>query len=314
MTTPQTSQETNGPVVVGVDGSATSLGALRYAVDEARRSGALLQLVHVVPDYVPVPPAVAINPADLTEAGTAVLASAEQQLREIDPDLPYEGWLRHGTRAVQLAAAAEGAAMLVVGRDERPLVSRLLRGDTATAVAARAGVPVVEVPADWRPRLDDGIRTVLVGVKSFDRTAALLDDAFRVASQVHGRVEILHAWRLPSGYDDIIASRAVAQDWERQVREEFAPQLDLWHDLYPDVPVDVHLVHDYAGPALVHAAEHADVVVIARRAHGVPAATHLGATARAVLRSASCPVRVVPPEPAPEHHGLVVAAESGGQR
>ena len=40
MTTPQTSQETNGPVVVGVDGSATSLGALRYAVDEAHRAGA----------------------------------------------------------------------------------------------------------------------------------------------------------------------------------------------------------------------------------------------------------------------------------
>jgi nucleotide-binding universal stress UspA family protein len=48
--------------------------------------------------------------------------------------------------------------------------------------------------------------------------------------------------------------------------------------------------------ALVAAAEEAALVVIGRRRHGVPAALHLGGTARAVLRSASCPVRVVPPD------------------
>ncbi|WP_197025265.1 hypothetical protein [Nocardioides sp. URHA0032] len=40
-----------------------------------------------------------------------------------------------------------------------------------------------------------------------------------------------------------------------------------------------------------------NVVVIARRTRGVPAATHLGGTARAVLRSAHSPVRIVAPAP-----------------
>ena len=41
---------TTRPVVVGVDGRPGSAGALRYAVTEARRRRAPLQLVHVVPD------------------------------------------------------------------------------------------------------------------------------------------------------------------------------------------------------------------------------------------------------------------------
>ena len=47
---------TTRPVVVGVDGRPGSAGALRYAVTEARRRGAPLKLVHVVPDNYSVGP------------------------------------------------------------------------------------------------------------------------------------------------------------------------------------------------------------------------------------------------------------------
>ena len=43
-----------GPVIVGVDGSAASRRALRYAAAEAQRRGADLDVVHVVPDETSV--------------------------------------------------------------------------------------------------------------------------------------------------------------------------------------------------------------------------------------------------------------------
>ena len=117
------------PIVIGVDGSAAVAGVVRYGVEEARRVGAPIKLIHVVPDYVPVSPMVPLTPVDLVETGTALLAAAEQQVRELAPDLHVEAWLHHGTRPVQLVQAAEGARFLAVGRDDRPLMERLLRGD-----------------------------------------------------------------------------------------------------------------------------------------------------------------------------------------
>ena len=84
-----------------------------------------------------------------------------------------------------------------------------------------------------------------------------------------------------------------------------------WRAVYPDVDATIRVVHDRPGHALVEASAAADLLVLVRRAHGVPSATHLGGTARGVLRHAECPVMVVPPTKAPELPSLVL--ESDGQ-
>lgn len=292
------------PVVIGVDGTDANAGALRYGVEEARRTGAIVKLIHVVPDYVPISPMMPLTPSELTETGAAVLTHAEAQVRELAPDLAVEGWLHHGTRPVQLANAAEDAQLVVVGRDNRPLLERLLRGDTAAGVAARASVPMVLVPADWTPAPSRGV--VLVGVKSPSHSTALLGDAMALAADRGAKLVVLHAWKLPSGYDDIIESRVAADDWRRQSLDEMEALLAEWRTTFPEVEVEVRVVHDHPSFALVEASREADVVVLVRRARGVPAATHLGGTARAVLRSAHCPVRVVPPNAIGPMPGLVL--------
>ncbi len=294
------------PVVIGVDGTDANAGALRYGVEEARRTGALVKLIHVVPDYVPISPMMPLTPSELTETGTAVLMHAEAQVRELAPDLVVEGWLHHGTRPVQLANAADDAQVVVVGRDNRPLLERLLRGDTAAGVAARASVPMVLVPADWTPGPGPGRGVVLVGVKSPSHSTALLGDAMALAADRGAKLVVVHAWKLPSGYDDIIESRVAADDWRRQSIEEMEALLKDWRVSFPGVEVEVRVVHDHPSFALVEGSAEADVVVLVRRAHGVPAATHLGGTARAVLRSAHCPVRVVPPDAVGPVPGLVL--------
>lgn len=264
-------------VVVGVDGSEENLGALRYAVAQARATGARLKLVHVVPDHLPVPAMVPVTQQELDDMGYQFLRVAEDAVRALDPDLPFEGWLHHGTRPVELARGAEGARELVVGRDARPLLERLVRGDTATGVAARAAVPVVEVPADWTPRPAGADRVVVAALKLPSHSSVLLSDAFGVARRQHATLVVLHATKAEP--------RAATLEIEATLRD--------WRVRYPDVKVEVRVVPEHPSDAVVGASRDADLVIVGRRGRGVPASVHLGTTARAVLRAAHSPVRVL---------------------
>lgn len=290
-------------VVVGVDGSADNLGAVRYAAAQAAARDAVLRLVHVVPDFLPVSPMFPVTPYELTETGTSILQESAARVRASDPAVPVEARLCHGTRSVRLAEAAERAELLVVGRDARPLSHRLLRGDLSTGVAARARVPVVVVPATWQPERRG---VVLVGVKAPKHATELLGAAFAAASRAGARLVVIHAWKLPSAYDDIIEARVDTDSWLSEATLEMEALLRDWRVAYPDVEVEIRIAHDHAGHALVEASREADLLVIVRREHGVPAALHLGSTARTVLHAAHCPVQVVVPTDTSVAPSLVV--------
>lgn len=298
--------EMNAPfpgVVIGVDGSPGSSAAIRAGVGEAQRLGLPVRLVHVVPDYLPMSPLVPLASAGLTEAGSEILARAADEAVELGPDLAMDVELRHGARAMQLADSAAGARELYVGNDDRTTIDRLFRGNTSTAVAARARCPVVVVPAGTHVASRG---TVLVGVKGPKHAAELLCAAFVAAASRGDKLVVFHAWKLPSGYDDIIASRVAVEEWAKSSTAEMEVLLTDWRASYPEVEVQIRIAHADATRALVSASAEADLLVIVRRAHGVPAAVHLGAVARSVLRSSHCPVLVVPPDGVISTPGLVL--------
>jgi len=284
-------------IVVGIDGTPASLTALDYAVHEGRRIGAHLRLVHVVPSLsVMVPaPMMVFPPSDLEQRAHAILDRATRRAREAASGLFVEAELAHGPRARALVEAAKDARMLVVGRDSRSTLDRLLLGDTMAGVAARAECPVVSVPASWNPDASTGL--VVVGLKSLDHADRLLTDAFATAAGLGARLQVVHAWRLPSAYDDIIVHRVGEPTWNDRDTRELGRVLEPFEAAYPEVRVTSKVTHDYAAHALEIAAKHADLVILARRIIGIPPVTHLGGTARHVLRTAPCPVRVVPPGP-----------------
>ena len=288
--------EPRSPVVVGVDGSTGSLAAIHFGVAEARRLGSGLKLVHVVPSYSATPPApmMVLPPTDLAEVGQSILDKATSHAGAVAPDLTIESELRRGKRYHELSKASATSPLLVVGRDSRPTLDRLLFGKTATGVACRASCPVVSVPPEWDPRERHGV--IVVGVKSPSHAQELMADAFGIASDQSARLVMLHAWKLPSGYDDIVADRVSKHEWNERATDELERIVAPWREAYPGVEVEMTVEHDYAGHALERASQHADLLILVRRAHGVAAAMHLGETARAAMRTASCPVRVVPAE------------------
>lgn len=282
----------NRGVVVGVDGSAASVNALRYAHAEAARHGDRVDVIHVVPDYVPIAGMYPVSPDDLMAAGRSALRSTLDQLGPVAPGVVMTPHLQRGSVVTLLAAAGNDAREIVVGSDRRPVAMRLLTGNVSTGVAARSSVPVVSVPDTWSAERSTGV--VLVGVKHTDRAGTLIAEAFAVAQDRGCRLRVLHAWRLPSGYDDIIADRVAFEDWQQRARRELDRLTAPWQRTHPDVEVELVTVHDQSAHALVDASADADELVVVRRAHGIPAAAHLGSTARTVLLYAHCPVRVIP--------------------
>lgn len=139
-----------GRVVVGVDGSDHGARALRWAIDEARRRGASLQMVHAW-QY----PYIGVDIGGFT-ARLSVLEAAEKAARQILDDAAtsasnagvddVERSLVSGPAAGALLDAAKGAELLVVGSRGRGGFAGLLLGSISQQVAHHAPCPVVIVP------------------------------------------------------------------------------------------------------------------------------------------------------------------------
>jgi nucleotide-binding universal stress UspA family protein len=254
-----------------------------------------------MPIAVPAAPYRPVEPLNLLPQARRVLECAAQDVAALDPGLPVTTVLDHGARVAGIVAATSDAALLVVGRETRHGLERLLTGATTAGIAARAKCPVVVVARDWRPHTDDskGPRGV-VGVRSATHAAEVLESAFAWASDVGGSIELVHVWYLPEPYVDRAQFLDHADEWQARGHAILEEAVSPWHDKYPEVPVQTRVWHGHPASILAHAAEDADLLFV-RRAHERRPFEHLGSTVRALLLASNTPVVVVPTRtPAPE--------------
>jgi nucleotide-binding universal stress UspA family protein len=183
----------------------------------------------------------------------------------------------------------------VLGHRSRSLAGRVLTHSTTTGVAARSHCPVVSVPDGYVAGEERG--RVVVGIDQSEASHEALDVAFGEARRRKATLVALHAWRLPTAYDDIDYSRVAVDEWMSTAGEEIDKTLAPFREVYPDVEVEVDLRHEYAGSALLDATEDADLIVVGRRGHGAPLGIYLGSLARLLIREAKCPVEVTPQHP-----------------
>jgi len=288
-------------VVVAVDGTRRSAGAVRYAVHEARLLGCAVRLVHVMPATLPEGgfwPASVQDVEDVRGSGERVLERAVSEARSDAPDVRFESLLGRGPRAVELAGAAAEGDLMVLGRETRKGRERLLAGATTAGAVARAVAPVVVVPADWR---ESERGRIVVGIKSVARDGELLAHAYSTASARHAALRLLHAVGAPeamAGSGVVDAGAAVGSG--RRALETAARD---WLDAYPDVDVETIAVEGRPADVLIDASDDADLLMLARPPRDLRRPVRLGRTPRAVLGVSDTPVKVVPlgrePTPAP---------------
>jgi nucleotide-binding universal stress UspA family protein len=289
-------KETNLPVVVGVDGSEQSDRAVHYAVAEARRRGTGVTLVHAVHETAPMAAMLPLYSVEaFAEVGRRLVDDAERLVLDLDPGMEVGTSVKGGSRVGVLVDAAAHASVVVLGHRSRSLAGRVLTHSTSSGVAARAHCPVVSVPDTWAPGGDLG--RVVVGIDETSASHDALDHAFLEARRRKATLVVLHAWRLPTAYDDISYSRLAVDEWMGEATAEIEKTLAPFREVYPDVQVEIALRHEYAGPALVAATEEVDLVVVGRRGHGAPLGIYLGSLARLLIREGKCPVEVVPQHP-----------------
>jgi len=151
---------TNEQIVVGVDGSAQSAKALRWALREAKDHGGSVRVVHAweVPaaDVIPNTVGVAIAPvypvpyeelhAEFEHRERALLdAEVDAAAGEVDGSVPVTRELVEDQPAAALTEAAKDADLVVVGTRGLGGFKELLLGSVSHQVVLHAPCPVVVI-------------------------------------------------------------------------------------------------------------------------------------------------------------------------
>jgi nucleotide-binding universal stress UspA family protein len=142
-----------GSVIVGVDGSANSIAALRWAAHYAQSTDGIVHAVYVwsypITAIAPAPIGGAAVPADLmtdaaSEALTGFIADAD-----LSDDVHVVHVVREGSTSKVLLEVAKDsdADILVVGARGHGGFAGLLLGSVANAVINHAPCPVAVIPA-----------------------------------------------------------------------------------------------------------------------------------------------------------------------
>ena len=135
-------------------------------------------------------------------------------------------------------------------------------------------------------------KRLLVPVDFSDDSAAALDSAAELASDLGAQVHLLHACAVSTS-----AGGGVPVDLEQRVREASGARLEEWRQRLVDrgVEAEAHLRTGDPSQAIRELADEidADLIVIGRRGQSRLLDVMLGSVAERTLRTAPCPVLAV---------------------
>lgn len=285
------------PVVAGVDGSDSSVRAVRWAAREASRRGSGLRLVHACEIPAGYRSGI-VRPAALRETledqGRQWLAKAREAAALTAPGVDVDTVLDVSSPVLALAEQSRDASMLVLGSRGLGGFTGLLVGSTAVELTSRALCPVIVI-REQETRTPPHEGPVVVGVDGTELSDAALEFAFTTAALRGAELIAVHAWSdllLESAFPVAAVAVNVAP-LAREAEETLTEQLARWQQKYPDVRVSSEVVLDRPARALLKSAENAQLVVVGSRGRGGFRGLLLGSTSQHLLRHAPCPVAVV---------------------
>ena len=130
-------------IVVGVDGFEASKAALRWAIHQAKLTGAVVEAVTTwqIPAGSGLVPAT--DMPDYQDDARMVLTEAITEMCMIDTDVEVRPRVVEGRAAQVLVDAAEGAELLVVGNRGHGGLAEALLGSVSQYCVHHASCPVV---------------------------------------------------------------------------------------------------------------------------------------------------------------------------
>lgn len=285
-------------VVVGIDGSAESLAAARYAAAMAQRRGVPLTLAHgflypmaygsygLAAFAVPLP--------DPRADAQVMLDAGAAAIRAEFPDLELRTQQVAASGQLALIEASETADAVVVGHRGLGGFPELMLGSVSSQVAAHAHGPVVVFRPDGTTAADS---PVVVGVDASPEAAAAVGFAFEEAAERHVPLDAIHVYPLavegsPEAAEALLDS--VLGPWAAKY-----PDVEVRRTVRPVAELDDTALRRHSGPAdnaeavFVEASRNASLVVVGSRGRGGFTGLLLGSVSQALVHYAHCPVAVV---------------------
>ena len=135
-------------IVVGVDGSESSITALRWSLGEARLRGSEVEVIHMWSLTPMVDPMGFVSYVPVEEIANAAKSLVEDVMKRVEEFVgktKVSTKITRGPAAATLLEAAKDAELLVVGRRGHGGFMGLLLGSVAEQAAHHAPCPVVIV-------------------------------------------------------------------------------------------------------------------------------------------------------------------------
>ncbi|CAM5710404.1 Universal stress protein [Streptomyces alboniger] len=284
------------PLVVGVDGSESSLRAVDWAADEASLRGATLRLVYASlwERYEGAALAGDLGKPSEQVMAEDVVRAAAQRARLRQPGVKAAPDILPEEPGYALVREGRNASALVLGSRGRSGFAELLLGSVSLTVAAHADCPVIVLRGshDNQVRSGPGGR-VVVGVAEQGTDSAALRFAVQEARIRGATLDAVRAWRCP--VHETTDHPLLAGDPAR-LHEQHAAE--ILEQALKDAPTDVELrrrtVEGPASRVLLAASHEADLLVVGARRKPGQLGLQMGRVAHVVLHHADCAVAVVP--------------------
>ncbi|WP_369272511.1 universal stress protein [Streptomyces sp. R11] len=261
-------------VVVGVDGSSSSLAAVEQAAREAQLRRAELRVVHALswpvrPMYAP------LDPSPLNR----LVNEAAQRARTMAPEVEVTEAVETGDAVAVLEAESRAADLVVVGPRGMGGFIGMLLGSTAASLAAHSQCPVMVVREE-----PAGAGPIVLAVDGSPVGEAAVEFAFAEAALRGAEIVAVHAW-LP----DYVPPGTGLESAERLLAQALAGR----GQSYPDVTVRHEVLSGETREVLIEASRTAQLMVVGARGRGGFVGLLLGSVSQALLHHAHCPVTVV---------------------
>ncbi|MEU1036688.1 universal stress protein [Streptomyces mirabilis] len=261
-------------VVVGVDGSSSSLAAVEKAAREAQRRRAGLRVVHALswpvrPMYAP------LDPSPLNR----LVNEAAQRARGVAPEVEVTEAVVTGDAVAVLETESRAADLVIVGPRGMGGFIGMLLGSTAASLAAHSQCPVMVVREE-----PAGAGPIVLAVDGSPGGEKAIEFAFAEAALRGAEILAVHAW-LP----DYVPPGTGPESAERLLAQVLAGRTER----YPDVTVRHEVLSGETREALIETSKTAQLMVVGARGRGGFAGLLLGSVSQALLHHAHCPVTVV---------------------